>query len=173
MGKNFYLITPTLAESVPELVVAADKVELLYGPEKANLVRFLGQRKLHIGKSSKGWAFALHVFTEVERQEDHSLPANLEDWVQGWFKTSTNRIVDEYGDTYSVGELLTIICDRPLDLYGVNSDRVPYGFSSWGEFFDKNCAEPGQDGFIHSRVGLGGCVGHGEGPWDLIATEFS
>lgn len=53
----------------------------------------------HIGKSSYGWAFGLHVYPEEGI-------ANLSDW-----KTCLDgkRIIDEYGRDISVQEMLDII----------------------------------------------------------------
>ncbi len=59
---------------------------------------------LHIGKSSAGWAFALHVYPEKGIN-------NLEDWKQ-IFKNADKIIVSEYGDEKTYDEMIDKITNR-------------------------------------------------------------
>jgi hypothetical protein len=52
--------------------------------------------QLHIGKSSSGWCFALHVIPEEGIN-------CLEDWEQKWAK---GKIFDEYGREISINDML-------------------------------------------------------------------
>lgn len=60
------------------------------------------KERLHIGKSSMGWVFSLHVMP------DRGINA-LQDWLPLFEK---NKIVDEYGATISPFEMLRIIVGR-------------------------------------------------------------
>lgn len=63
--------------------------------------------KMHIGKSSAGWCFSLHV------EPDEGI-STLEDWVRLWSQPSA-RIVDEYGDVIPTEEMMRIITKRKWD----------------------------------------------------------
>lgn len=76
---------------------------------------------LHIGKSSYGWAFALHVIPanrvewEVKEELRPFLPEDginsLEDWQKLWSRPGT-FIEDEYGDPVSPEKMTMIITCR-------------------------------------------------------------
>ena len=57
---------------------------------------------IHIGKSSLGWCFALHVHPEKGIH-------NLEDWEKMW---SGGSIEDEYGTPLDGVEMMCVIVDR-------------------------------------------------------------
>ena len=107
---------------------------------------------MHIGKSSAGWCFALHV------DPDEGING-LEDWEARW---STGQIEDEYGDTVTPERLRSLITERWWTPRQKDA-----------AFYASNHAEPGPKGLLRSRVDGRHCVGHGEGTWDLIAGEFS
>jgi len=60
--------------------------------------------RLHIGKSSAGWAFTLHIMPEEGIND-------LFDWIKRWDAPGA-RIVDEYGRAISSYEMLKIVVDR-------------------------------------------------------------
>lgn len=60
--------------------------------------------KLHIGKSSAGWCFALHV------DADEGINS-LEDWQHIW-SAPGSRIVDEYGREHTAEDMLRTITQR-------------------------------------------------------------
>lgn len=109
-----------------------------------------GPESLHIGKSSCGWCFALHVTDEIE---------SLEDWQVEWKKPG-RVIKNEYGDTVSAAEMLEIITKRR-------------GGGWDAQELKENSAVRGPNGLARHRVDRFHCVGHGSGTWDLIASEFS
>ena len=88
-----------------------------------------GTERLHIGKSSGGWCFALHVIPEKGIK-------NLEDWL-GILSSPEVTIHNEYGAKVNLQELVTTIAER-----GENPRRSTYcvghGPGSWdymeGEF---------------------------------------
>lgn len=122
----------------------------------------------HIGKSSAGWCFALHVGTEAEPL---ILPQGVDvrdwpDWQRaivtgaelGW------RVVDEYGRGTTLMELADIIENRGWP-------QSPGAHSLFD--FERNKAELGPNGLVRSKVDGRHCVGHGDGTWDLVVGEFS
>ena len=107
-----------------------------------------GTDEMHIGKSSAGWTFALHVYPEMRITD-------LEDWkplLEG------NEIIDEYGNTIAYTEMLRIITDR---------SGAP------GSSLRPACAVEGPNGLWRSRIDGIHCIGHGEGTWDLHVGDPS
>lgn len=107
----------------------------------------------HIGKSSGGWCFTLHVIPEEGIND-------LDDWVKLWNKRGS-YILDEYGDRVSKDMMLEIITDRAWKGHG--------GDTTW---FARNEAEPGPNGLVRHTIGYG-CVKHGAGTWDCVTGDFS
>lgn len=60
--------------------------------------------RLHIGKSSAGWVFAVHVIPSRSIN-------TLEDW-KAFILANKCQIVDEYGGELSLEELLDVITNR-------------------------------------------------------------
>ena len=100
-----------------------------------------GSQVLHIGKSSFGWAFSLHVIPERGIN-------SLEDWITEWGKPGT-KILNEYDEEVQPGDMLKIIttrgpgrwCPEGMELHRspVEEDHcVGHGSGSWdliiGEF---------------------------------------
>lgn len=91
-----------------------------------------GYESLHIGKSSMGWNFSLHIIEgEIE---------TLDQWKDRWSKEGV-RIVNEYGDTLTPDEMLDKITNRshPRGLLRHEGRHVAgYGEGTWdyirGEF---------------------------------------
>jgi len=108
--------------------------------------------ELHIGKSSAGWHFSLHIKPEIGIND-------LESWKTQF---ALGKIFDEYGDEVSIEEMLNIITNRSWDRRDCHSD----------EFLKSNSAE----------IGLNGLLAHGyspyrkairtDGTYDLIEGEF-
>lgn len=112
----------------------------------------------HIGKSSAGWCFSLHV----EPSEGIS---DLADWRELWSQPGAT-IVDEYGETIEPAEMEEIITARRWKYHD------PVGYESWEEFHRLNGSEPGPNNLLRHRIGSH-CVKHGAGTWDCIPGEFS
>ena len=112
---------------------------------------------LHIGKSSGGWCFSLHVIPERGLN-------TLDDW-KTFLDGERKRIpvYDEYQRPITITELLDTITARSW----------PKRPESYGFDYASNHAVPGPNGLVRSRVDGSHCVGHGEGTWDLITGEFS
>jgi hypothetical protein len=112
----------------------------------------------HIGKSSGGWCFSLHVIPEDEIND-------LPDWKKLWL-TPGSFILDEYGRKFKSQEMKDIITNRAWTI-----KKPEIG----GKLFDykSNYAEPGPNGLVRHTVDKIHCIGHGNGTWDLIIGEFS
>lgn len=115
--------------------------------------RFDVEEKIHIGKSSIGWCFSLHVIPEKNLN-------SLDDWKE-YLKRKDIEILDEYGGIYGEEELVNIITKRKRD------DTLDWS----QEMLDKNSAELGPNNLARHKLG-DHCVAHGDGPWDLITGEF-
>lgn len=116
---------------------------------------------LHIGKSSAGWCFSLHVDTELGLTD---LPA----WETYW---QGKQIRNEYGKPISPQEMRQIITARQghgfPDGWAQRS-----GYASEEQFHAQNGSSRGPNGLLRHQLSRH-CVGHGDGTWDLIEGEFS
>ena len=110
---------------------------------------------LHIGKSSAGWCFTLHVIPEKQILD-------LEDWKR-IFQIPVSKIIDEFGRNVSVADMLSNITDR----------YWPYECQATTGVLRKNHAEPGPRGLLRHRIENGHCISHGAGTWDCVVGEFS
>lgn len=118
---------------------------------------------LHIGKSSGGWCFSLHVIPEDGIN-------SLDDWIAR-FNRPGSTITDEYGRTVTPDEMLDIIRNRSWRERAPNSP--PPGYLSMSHFYERNDAEPGPNGLLRHRIdGYGHCIAHGDGTWDYITGKF-
>lgn len=113
---------------------------------------------LHIGKSSGGWYFALHVIPEAGLND-------LEDWRALW--SMPGKIIrNEDGDVVSPLGMLERIVARS---WPVAPGTPPRSATE----MRRNYAEEGEMGLLRSIVDGVHCVGHGMGTWDLCAGDFS
>ncbi len=109
------------------------------------------EERMHIGKSSAGWCFSLHVTDEIK---------SLEDWMLVWKRPG--HIENEYNEKLTVEEILDRITNR----------GVPPG--TWKDSSDlsRNSAIPGPNNLARHAIGWH-VVGHGPGTWDLCEGYFS
>jgi hypothetical protein len=108
--------------------------------------------RYHIGKSSAGWCFAVHV----DKDEGINSLADL----LPKFSDSRYIILDEYGDTISAGEMEYIITKRHNPKAQITDEILRY-----------NHAVRGPHGLLRANHQY--CIGHGEGTWDYFEGEFS
>ena len=119
---------------------------------------------LHIGKSSAGWCFGLHVMPEDGIN-------TLDDWRKLWNQPGA-VIKDECDTVISAQEMeLTITARCRFEEW---DDRRWWGYRYRSEehFHDVNESERGPNGLLRHRIDRY-CIGHGEGPWDYMVGEFS
>lgn len=119
-----------------------------------------GDEREHIGKSSAGWCFSLHV--DPERNI-----ATLDDWKRAWQGAA---LTNEYGETLTEAEVLKVITERSWR--APDPSKPPCGYTSLEDMLRQNDAQLGPNGLLRHRLGRY-CIGHGEGTWDYIVGEFS
>ena len=107
----------------------------------------------HIGKSSAGWVFALHVYPEEGIN-------TLADWMDHLGSRGHGAVKDEYGEGLTVTEMHRIITVRTW---------IPRSVQN----YEANHAEPGPNGLMRAKVDGVYCIGHGEGTWDYHVGNFS
>jgi len=113
---------------------------------------------LHLGKSSIGWCFGLHVYPED----------GINNWQQMWSKIDyltkdhNYEIRDEYGDFVGSGKFFSIVWDR-----SGNPDKL---FDE--QWLKNNYATLGPYGLARHVLLAGHCIGHGEGPFDYLVGDF-
>lgn len=119
---------------------------------------------LHIGKSSGGWCFSLHVMPE------HGINT-LEDWRKRWAEPGA-YIRNEYGERVSIADMELTITKRYNEKNLADVRRWQGFYLSEQDFHQRNYSEPGPFGLLRHCLG-DRCVAHGEGTWDYIMGEFS
>ena len=133
--------------------------------------------ELHIGKSSAGWCFSLHVHPEQNI-------CSLADWETIW---PTGTIVNEYGENITPAEMFSVITGRSREKdwdsdwwapkpcgkdFKGNPVTIP-GYTSEAEFHRFNHSERGPNGLLRHRLDGHHCIGHGPGTYDYITGDFS
>ncbi len=117
---------------------------------------------LHIGKSSGGWCFSLHVMPE-------DMINTLDDWRSKWSKLES-VIRDEYDAIISPEEMEDIITNRSSALDFAKLGNSAY--NSGEAFHRRNQSERGPNNLLRHQINSH-CIGHGEGTFDYIVGEFS
>lgn len=144
MGTNFYLVL------------------------RADLPTWVEPPRLHIGKSSVGWCFAMRVYPD-----DDGRPSNFAEWMtllEHEVGSGRARIEDEYGSDHSFEEMRARITDRSFSR--VAPRDPPAHYPTWADFHEQNHSEPGPNGLMRARIDGKHCIGHGPGTWDYIVGEF-
>lgn len=122
--------------------------------------------EIHIGKSSGGWCFSLHVDPEYGI-------TSLADW-EKLFNEEGSSIRDEYGAAISVFEMMSIITERKWYRNFDEKDWKASGaYRDEADFHSKNHSFRGPNGLLRHQVNGWHCVGNGEGTWDYIKGNFS
>ncbi len=124
---------------------------------------------MHIGKSSGGWCFSLHVSRPGSPPEEShgvgaSLPFDLAGWVE-LFNTPGSEIRDEYGNLIDVAAMLRTITERRGS--GDDNDKD----KSW---YRSNNAMPGPYGLVRHNHAYGhyGIPGPETATYDYAYGEF-
>lgn len=125
---------------------------------------------LHIGKSSAGWCFSLHIYPEKNIN-------NLDDW-KLLLNQSESYILDEYNIPISFSEMVETITNRVgvIDWENVNDKYFQelYGdYTSEANFHATNSSQRGPNGLLRHRISPYHYIGHGKGTWDYIISDFS
>ena len=133
MGTNFYLHAPACAHCGH------------------------AEEPLHLGKSSAGWCFSLHVYPDKLLCDWQDIWSHIDALVE----EGNHEIRNEYGETVDPTMFFSIVWDR-------NREGEPFD----PQWLKDNHAVPGPYGLARHRLG-DHCIGHGEGPFDYIVGYFS
>lgn len=133
---------------------------------------------VHLGKSSLGWCFSLHVMPECDIDSLDSMVKWLVNVI-----SDGSMIVDEYGETRSLDEFFNIVTRRSnpriikdgwdSKWWKYDGALEQFSYRSEEDFHSKNMSERGPSGLLRHRIDGWHCIGHGPGTWDLIIGEFS
>lgn len=111
---------------------------------------------VHIGKSSGGWCFALHVMPEEGIN-------TWQDWLDMFENYKNSYIKNEYGEVTKLSEFISTVTEREWR-----------GGADWNASqLSQNSAVPGPKGLVRHAIDGTHCVGHGEGTYDYMVGEFS
>ena len=114
--------------------------------------------RIHIGKSSRGWCFSLHVYPNKEVE-------SLADWIRIWIN-EPGDIFNQYGETLSVEQMLCVIMDRHMEQPVQWQERE----------YRRQHAYAGPNNLLRHEIenrGSAGCLGPGPGTWDLMFGDYS
>lgn len=120
--------------------------------------------KIHIGKSSCGWCFAVHIYPgglkDIDREYCYDIAVyTLQDWTELW---QYGYIKDEYGWVINPEYMAKIITERSMR----NRQMDP-------DWYTRNHAVAGPNGLARHQIDGVRCVGHGEGTYDYLVRDFS
>ncbi len=116
--------------------------------------------QLHVGKSSGGWCFALHVIPERGLN-------SLEDW-KAYLQQNCIALYSDSDIMIEHHELIKIITERSWP-----NKQLPSSYRSWRDFHALNHSFDGPNDLVRYAIDRTHCVGHGDGTWDLMIGEFS
>ncbi len=120
------------------------------------------QKIRHLGKSSGGWHFALHVYPDEMICDFDDVLNEIKR-----ARASGGVVKDEYNVEYTFDEFFDVVTKRS------RAEKVDYSwYGSKKRFLDSNSAEEGLNNLVRARVGRH-CIGHGEGTYDYFVGEFS
>ena len=123
------------------------------------------EEQRHIGKSSVGWVFSLHVYPEEGIND-------LPDWLCFW-DTMEGWIEDEYHHQMNVLDMVSWITNRGSEENAARKwKEKPWGYDSWAAFHAENHCEPAPRGLVRPRLDRRH-VKHGSGTWVCTIGEFS
>lgn len=112
-------------------------------------------RELHIGKSSIGWTFALHI-----EPDDPTHPQTWAEWLDLLNRDGVS-IENEYGEPITIEAMTAAVTMRSHF-----RDREPST-----EWLERNSAIPGPNNLARRKIGRF-AVAHGAGTWDLCIGHF-
>lgn len=118
----------------------------------------------HIGKSSYGWCFGLHVIPE---EGIHS----LDDWRKLWSAPGA-MIKDKDGNVVKVADIEKLITGKEFNRDWDDPLWWSPLYQDEADFHRKNFSQRGPNGLLRARISQY-CVAHGDGPWDCIVGDFS
>lgn len=119
----------------------------------------------HIGESSLGWCFALHVYPEDDIND-------LDDWINLLeSKDDVYSIIkNEYDEIIDFGVMLSIIKVRQGNKWEDSKTGLLYKTKE--QFHKMNNSMDGPNNLMRRKIDGTYCIGHGQGTWDLVTGDF-
>jgi hypothetical protein len=114
--------------------------------------------KVHIGKSSYGWCFSLHVAHQPPHYDEENLPFDWDGWKE---LIKSGYVQDEDGAPVTAEDMINIVECR-------TGSKIVWS----DDMYAMNSAVPGPANLARHALGRH-CVGHGTGTWDYIVGTFS
>lgn len=131
------------------------------------------KKELHLGKSSSGWTFALHVYPEK----------GIYTWADIQFEIvyaikDGGYIKDGYGDeVVEYNAFLEIVeergCQQTFDHQFALANYYSPHIRSVEDYLQRNNAVRGPNNLLRSKIDNVHCIGHGKGTYDYCVGEFS
>lgn len=122
----------------------------------------------HIGKSSYGWVFSLHVIPDEGIHD-------LCDWIK-FFNDDNYQIYDEEDRQITTEDMLDTILNRSSENEWDSRNFIYSKFQPYHSeehFHECNQSQRGPNNLLRTKVDYNHCIGHGDGTYDLIIGEFS
>lgn len=117
------------------------------------------KQPIHLGKSSAGWCFGLHIRPLNGIEDLSDVFAMIRHHQQaGWL------LQDEYGDDVPFAAFREVVTNRSWPFPTEHRTK---------EWLKENHAEPGPHGLVRHRIDGWHCIGHGKGTYDYIVGDFS
>lgn len=168
MGTNYYLRKPL--QNLCECCGRHDPVE-----------------EVHLGKSSGGWYFSLHVYPDGG---DGVVAFSDWDGMVTWLRqelASGGIICNEYGEEKGFEQFEDVVTKRSWQKdwdtdwwaprpFGTKPDGTPFmlpGYTSEDHFHRSSHSKRGPNGLLRHQVDGRHCIANGSGAWDCIVGEFS
>lgn len=120
----------------------------------------------HIGKSSGGWYFSLHVYPS---EGIHTFDDWLDEISSVLFRGG--EIKNEYGDRIEFHEITDVVLNRKS--FKTTSTYPNMFYRSEREMLASNHAERGINGLLKHVADGRHCIGHGDGTVSHIVGDFS
>ena len=142
---------------------------------------------VHLGKSSAGWCFSLHVYPEgAEGVGAFSGLDGMKSWLSAEIAKGSS-IRDEYHELLSLEDFLGVVTKREWyrdglsdwwapKHFGTTLDGKPFifpGYTSEADFHRVNHSARGPNGLLRHQIDGVHCIAHGSGTWDCIVGDFS
>ena len=131
------------------------------------------RKKRHLGKSSGGWYYALHVYPE-------ELLGTFDDIRQHVYEVleQGGHIEDEYGGVVPVEDWLQCVTVRsakhPVDYQRDLAEAFGHRrYQSVKHYLDAMQAVEGPNNLLRAKIDGMRCIGHGTGTCDYMVGNFS